>query len=100
MTHQHTSVLPKLQQWLADGESWIGGFENHDLGHPEIGRRVLFVFDDSQWEDAKLGSTRSPDHAEIGLGWRYVLGLKTRDAEEAHRWLSRQEPGKAQDSSR
>jgi len=70
-------------RWLADGETWIGIFENQDLGHYDIGRRVARPYDVSTWDKAIVGLSGCADHATIGLGWRYVLKLKTKDLDAA-----------------
>lgn len=74
-----------LERWIADGETWIGVFENHDLGHPEIGRRIAFPFStkDGSFEAAEVNKTRAPDSRHIGLGWRYILIAKCTTADEA-----------------
>ena len=72
-----------FERWLEDGRTWIGVFENHDLGHPDVGRKIALSFDNSQDDQATIGETRAPDHQQIGLGWRYVLTGKYRRADEA-----------------
>ena len=79
------SLLATCLKWLHDGDTWLGVFENQDLGHPEIGRRCIFPFplSDGSWDAAKEGETRAPDGKHIGMGWRYTLMLKTKDANQA-----------------
>lgn len=53
----------KVSRWVEQG--WrIGVFENHDLGHPDIGQKSFTPL-------------KPEDTAEIGkaynLGWRYIL---------------------------
>ena len=81
-----------FEKWLADGETWIGIFENHDLGHYDIGRRIAMSFDDSLWDKAELKKTRSPDHKAIGFGWRYLLICRTHDVAEAEMFIEHKEP--------
>ena len=69
--------------WLADGSSWVGVFQNQDLGHPDAGRKIALCYDDSQFYGMGVGQARAPDHADIGLGWRYRLIAKCRTVEEA-----------------
>lgn len=76
-------LYDKFHRMLRDNETWIGVFENRDLGHPHIGRRVALAFDESQWDHAIPGKTTSPDHVDIGLGWRYVLVSKCETAHSA-----------------
>jgi hypothetical protein len=82
-------AIQKVREWLADGHSWVGGFENADLSHPDIGHRILVPYDDANWEYGVVGKTTAPDNKHIGLGWRYLLDLKTRDAAEAIGWVLR-----------
>ena len=70
-----TEQIPRL---LQDGLGTLCVFENHDLGHPEAGRRVALVYWDEDAERMKIG-TPGPDHADYGPGWRYVLIAKTKD---------------------
>jgi hypothetical protein len=72
----------KLEGWLADGDTWIGVFENHDLGHPQVGTRCAFPFSlsDGSFEMGRIGETRAPDGQFIGLGWRYILVAKCKEA--------------------
>lgn len=76
---------------LADGDTWLGVFENHDLSHSDIGRRCIFPFSlsDGSWDKAEIDKTRAPDGRFIGLGWRYLLILKTKSAQEAAMCLLR-----------
>lgn len=80
---ERAAVEKTFQRWLEDGKSWIGIFENHDLGHHDLGRRVAFQYDESQWDKAERNSCRAPDHNAIGLGWRYELVAKCRTADAA-----------------
>jgi hypothetical protein len=82
-------LLAKCEEWLKDGDTWLGVFENHDFGHPDMGRKAIFPFplSDVSWEVAKEGETRAPDGKSIGFGWRYILILKTKDAKQAVRAL-------------
>ena len=88
MANKQQEVAPetleqKFTRLLADGTSWIGVFQNQDLGHSRIGECIAFAFDTSQLEAAKIGSTRAPDHANYGLGWRYILIAKCATVDEA-----------------
>ena len=100
-----------FEKWEERGDV-ICIFENHDLGHPDIGRRIAMPF--GAEHEAKLltqdeatrqnrssietaGShvvmpSRAPDHASIGLGWRYLLVKKTRSAQEAVACMWEREP--------
>jgi hypothetical protein len=80
---ERAAVEKTFLRWLKDGKSWIGIFENQDLGHPEGGRRVALQYDESQWDKAERGSGHAPDHATYGFGWRYLLVAKCRTADAA-----------------
>jgi hypothetical protein len=77
------TVRQSFERWLEDGQTFIAVFENHDLGHRDRGRRVAFPFDDSKLPAFEVGKTQAPDHGTIGLGWRYLLVFKTKDAQAA-----------------
>lgn len=74
-----------IERWLADGDTWVGVFENRDLGHRDFGARCAFPFalSDGSFERAEIGRVHAPDGRMIGLGWRYVLVAKCRDVESA-----------------
>ena len=76
-------MIEKAEEWLADGETFIGVFENKDLGHPELGHRIMLPYEDALFEAAILGKTTPPDMPYIGLGWRYLMVCKTRSSESA-----------------
>jgi hypothetical protein len=82
-TSPNETVAETYTRWLSDGETWIGVFENQDLGHRDMGRRIAIPYDRAQWEKAAIGKDRAPDHGSIGLGWRYVLIAKCKTVEEA-----------------
>ena len=82
----HTDNIDEvIDRWFRDADSgdWVGVFENHDLGHYDIGRRFGAVYGAEQWDAAVIGRTNGPDNAETGLGWRYLLVAKCRTAVEA-----------------
>lgn len=79
--HERQKLLDKMSVWLKDGSTWIGVFENHDLGHLMFGSRVAIPFDVSNFNDTPLGM-RAPDINNHIL-WRYVLVAKCRTLEEA-----------------
>lgn len=66
----------KFTEWLSDGESWIGVFENQLLGDPHAGERIAMAFDNSDYDKARFGM-RAPDTREL-IGWRYTLVAKCR----------------------
>jgi hypothetical protein len=69
----------KVTRWLSDGQTWVGVYQNQDLGHPDVGRKIAMPFDVSDWDKAKLGS-RAPDTRHL-IGWRYFLIAKCRTVE-------------------
>ena len=90
------AALQKVRGWLEDGRTWVGGFENADLLHRDLGHRILVPYDDANWEYGVIGKTTAPD-GKYGLGWRYLLDLKTRDAVEAVRWILHEDDGGDED---
>jgi hypothetical protein len=90
-TNPNETPAETFERWLADGSTWIACFENQDLGHRDVGRRICIPYDDAQYEGGQLGITRAPDRADIGLGWRYILKAKVRTAERAAAFLDRKE---------
>ena len=80
-TDNHDEVIDR---WFANADpgDWVGVFENHDLGHYDIGRRFAAPYDADQWDRAVVGKTNGPDNQETGLGWRYLLVAKCRTAAE------------------
>lgn len=76
-------VIGRFNEWMDDPDAWIGIFENHDLGHPAIGRKFAMAFSMKDFESATVGRTRAPDTDDAGFGWRYILIWKGRDVGEA-----------------
>lgn len=83
-TIHENDVHAVIRRWFnnADPGDWLGVFENHDLGHPDIGRKVGFMFPVEQWGQVELGRTQAPDNAATGLGWRYLLVSMCKTADE------------------
>ncbi len=77
-------------RWLSDGETWIGVFENHDLGSPGVGHRFALSFALSVIDMAEVGKQRAPD-TKLGLGWRYILIGKARSVQEAVALMDRKD---------
>lgn len=73
----------RMETWLRDGKTWIGVFQNQDLGHPQVGRRMALPFADDVYWTSTVGQTKAPDTVTVGLGWRYVLIAKCRTVDEA-----------------
>ena len=83
---QDTQAEARVRKCFEDPDTWVGVFENHDLGHSEIGRRIAFPFAMAQFEVGEIGKTRAPDTRKL-LGWRYILIAKCRTGDEAMVWL-------------
>lgn len=90
-TDQH-KTRQAIERWFADGDTWVGVFENHDLGSQQVGVRCAFPFtlSNGSMEASRVGSTKAPDGSRIGMGWRYVLVAKCRTADEAMAALFRE----------
>ena len=81
LTREQQKAL--IDGWFSDPDTWVGIFENHDLGHPQVGLRCAFPFriSDGSLDKAEVNKTRAPDGRTIGLGWRYLLVAKCKDAD-------------------
>lgn len=78
-------LTERISSWLADGDTWIGVFENLDLSDANCGMRCAFPFSlsDESYRSSKVGATRAPDGINIGPGWRYILVGKTKRVKRA-----------------
>ena len=76
----------RFKHHLADGETWIGIFENKALDSASTGHRVAVFFDMSQWDAAEIGS-RAPDTSTF-IGWKYQLIGKAKTVEEAFSYMN------------
>lgn len=91
-TDENETTRATFERWLSDGSTWIGVFENKDLSHPEVGRRIAVPYDDSLLDQVRVGATRGPDGWDTrgvshGPGWRYILVAVERTADAALRAL-------------
>ena len=73
-------------RWFKDSDTVVGVFENRDLGHVDLGRRIAFPYRKGQGGALLdgVGKLQAPDSSQ-GLGWRYLLTevAFTADAAEA-----------------
>lgn len=67
----------------ADPGDWMGVFENQDLGHPQLGQRVAFMFGAEDWDPGLLTRHTTAPDGSFGLGWRYTLVRMCKTADEA-----------------
>lgn len=82
-TNAQETQRETFERWLSDGTTWIGVFENQDLGHSRLGDRISVPYDSTQWDGGVIGVSRAPDRAAIGPGWRWILVAKVRTVEDA-----------------
>ena len=75
------TVIEQLTRLVDDGDL-VGIYENKDLGHPDVGRRIAFVYNGPVICFAKIGETKCHD-GEHGLGWRYILIAVEGDVDRA-----------------
>lgn len=62
--------LRLMRERARPGDTWLA-YQNHDLGHPDLGRLTFFVVGPGRtYQDPPR---HAPDSAAIGLGWRYLL---------------------------
>tara|TARA_Y100000310_G_scaffold218778_1_gene220087 strand:- start:5015 stop:5299 length:285 start_codon:yes stop_codon:yes gene_type:complete len=71
----------RFEHHLADGETWIGIFENKALDSANAGHRVAMFFGMDQWDEADIGD-RAPDMSNF-IGWKYQLVCKAKTVDEA-----------------
>lgn len=78
-----------VTRWLAEPDTWVGVFENHDLGHPNVGHcfAIPFRLSDGSFEQAEIGKTRAPD-TSLYIGWRYILIAKCKTVDEVMQRIS------------
>lgn len=67
------SVEERFARWFADPDTVACVFENRDLGHVSVGRRFALPYAKADAEAMAIGTSRAPDTALFGLGWRYIL---------------------------
>jgi hypothetical protein len=81
----------RFAAWVSDNDTLICGFENADLSSRDIGRRVCLSFAASLDGALIPGQSRGPEALRTKgmIPWQYILQLKTKDPEEAIRWLVR-----------
>lgn len=85
-----SAMLVKVERWLAEPDTIVGVFECVDLGSAHIGSRFGLAFDRRRESELVIGRTRAPDRPEYGLGWRFVLQLKSTDPEEVVSFVLRE----------
>lgn len=68
--------LEQVNRWLERGDG-IAAYENSDIGHPDLGRRVFVSFGSEQAqiqaEPWDFPPSLPIDHPSWGFGWRYYL---------------------------
>ncbi len=84
-----------LIRWFSDNDTVVGVFQNKDLGHPDIGRKVAFPYAAALGDEmrTKIGRMSAPDHEAIGLGWRYKLVSVADTVQEALDQIDPKETG-------
>lgn len=70
LTIADESIHEQLRALVATGRH-VAVYENHDLGHYELGRLVFLTYggDDSTFAEPPACA---PDSPQYGLGWRYL----------------------------
>lgn len=79
---ERQAAKAKIQSWLDEGNI-VGVFECKALDSVHAGTRFALPFDRAHDHDLVLGKTRAPDTTTFGMGWKFLLELKTTDAEIA-----------------
>ena len=80
----------RLIRWFTDPDTWVGVYENKELGHPDLGHRIAYPYTLESFDKAKIGD-RAPDTRQY-IGWRYLLIAKCRTVEECLQHLEHDAP--------
>jgi hypothetical protein len=84
----------EAEEWFADGNTWVGLFENKDRASPNFGTRVALPFDLDEMPlvEVNVGKTRAPNLAKLPNAAKFVLTAICRDADEVVAEMFRQDP--------
>src|SRR5271165_4471784 len=84
----------QAEKWFADGNTWVGLFENRDRASPNFGARVGLPFDldDAPIAEFAVGKTRAPAIDNLPHAGKFVLFAICRDADEVVAEMFRQDP--------
>ena len=76
----------RVARWFADGTTWVGVFENHDMSSPNIGHKVAVPFDMVDYDKARVGTDRGPELLRKygSIPWQYVLVAKCLSPDEVY----------------
>jgi hypothetical protein len=87
----------QAEEWFADGNTWVGLFENKDRASPNFGARVGLPFDldEAPIVEFAVGKTRAPDIPKLPHAGKFVLIAICRDAGEVVEEMFRQDPADA-----
>ena len=87
----------QAEEWFADGNTWVGLFENKDRGSPNFGARVGLPFDLDAMPivEVTVGKTRAPQLEKLPNAHKFVLIAICRDADEVVAEMFREDPANA-----
>jgi hypothetical protein len=87
----------KAEEWFADGNTWVGLFENKDKASPNFGARIGLPFDLDEMPlvEVTVGKTRAPVLDKLPNSAKFVLIAICRDAGEVVDGMFRQDPANA-----
>jgi hypothetical protein len=63
-------ILPRMRDEASAQDVWYA-YQNHDLGHFDVGRLAFLVCGPSRTHREPPGCY--PDTSSLGFGWRYTL---------------------------
>src|SRR5271168_233398 len=89
-----TAQRRQAEEWFADGNTWVGLFENKDRASPNCGARVGLPFDldEAPIAEFAVGKTRAPAVDKLPHAGKFVLIAICRDADEVVEEMFRQDP--------
>jgi hypothetical protein len=87
----------QAEEWFADGNTWVGLFENKDRASPNFGARVGLPFDLDAMPivEVTVGKTRAPQLKKLPNAHKFVLVAICRDADEVVAEMFREDPANA-----
>jgi hypothetical protein len=84
----------QAEDWFAEGNTWVGLFENRDKRSPNFGARIGLPFDldEAPVHGVVVGKTRAPELDKIPHAAKFVLIAICRDADDVVREMFYQNP--------
>jgi hypothetical protein len=93
-TQARAAQRTQAEEWFADGNTWVGLFENKDRGSPNFGARIGLPFDLDAMPivEVTVGKTRAPQLEKLPNAHKFVLIAICRDADDVVAEMFREDP--------